>query len=65
MKSELKIKPLEKAEKFIEGVDYYFENGLMVLTAHYLLKRGYCCANKCRNCPYEQATEENLQQKDL
>ena len=25
---------------------------VMVLTAKYLLKRGYCCKNACRNCPY-------------
>ena len=42
-----------KSEKFIEGVDYYFENGYMVLTAHFLLKRGYCCGNGCRHCPYD------------
>ncbi|SIT90098.1 DUF5522 domain-containing protein [Pontibacter indicus] len=35
-----------------EGEDFYFERGLMVLTAKYLLKRGYCCRNACRNCPY-------------
>jgi hypothetical protein len=44
-----------KSEKFIEGVDFYFENGLMILTAHFLLKRGYCCGNGCRNCPYSKA----------
>ncbi len=22
------------------------------LTASFLLARGYCCANGCRNCPY-------------
>jgi len=38
---------------FVEGVDYYFEDGLMVLTAHFLSKRGYCCGNGCRHCPYE------------
>lgn len=36
----------------IEGVDYVVENGLLVFTAAYLLKRGYCCGNGCRNCPY-------------
>lgn len=44
-----------KAEdaKLVEGVDYYFdERGLMVLTAHFLTKRGYCCENGCRHCPY-------------
>ncbi|MFN7976189.1 MAG: DUF5522 domain-containing protein [Acidobacteriota bacterium] len=35
-----------------EGEDYYFENGLLVMTAAYLTKRGYCCENGCRHCPY-------------
>ena len=42
----------EKPELLEEGEDYYFENGLMVLTARYLLRRGYCCEQGCRNCPY-------------
>jgi len=37
----------------VEGVDYYFDGGLMVLTERFLLKRGYCCGNGCRHCPYE------------
>ncbi|MEZ5424730.1 MAG: DUF5522 domain-containing protein [Pyrinomonadaceae bacterium] len=47
-----------KREKFVEGVDFYFENGLMVLTAHFLRKRGYCCGNGCRHCPYPPKEEE-------
>lgn len=39
---------------FVEGIDFYFENGLMVLTRNYLLKSGSCCKNKCRHCPYDQ-----------
>jgi len=36
-----------------EGMDFsYNENGLMVLSKWYLLKRGYCCENGCVNCPY-------------
>jgi Family of unknown function (DUF5522) len=35
-----------------EGLDYYLENGLMVFTAHFLRKRGYCCERGCRHCPY-------------
>lgn len=42
----------DKAETFIEGLDFYFENGLMVLTRLYLLNRGFCCEKGCRNCPY-------------
>lgn len=32
--------------------DYYLENGLMVFTEAYHLKRGHCCKNGCRHCPY-------------
>lgn len=39
-------------EPLVEGVDYYFENGLMVFTREYHLKRGYCCQSGCRHCPY-------------
>ncbi|MCD9188664.1 MAG: DUF5522 domain-containing protein [Pyrinomonadaceae bacterium] len=50
---------------FIEGIDYYFENGLMVLTAHYLLKRGYCCGNGCRNCPYQENKKDESQHESF
>lgn len=43
-----------------EGVDYYInENGLYVFTEVYLSKRGYCCRNSCKHCPFgycKQAT---------
>ncbi len=35
-----------------EGEDYYIERGLLVFTAAYHRKRGYCCASGCRHCPY-------------
>lgn len=51
--------PADKRRKFIEGVDYYFDDGLIVMTEHYLLERGFCCGNGCRHCPYEvQAVSE-------
>ena len=31
---------------------WYFENGLMVFTEKFHLKRGYCCKSGCRHCPY-------------
>jgi hypothetical protein len=37
---------------FVEGTDFYFDDGFMVLTAGYLRRRGYCCSNGCRHCPY-------------
>ena len=33
--------------------DYYFEDALLVFTAAYHLKRGYCCGSGCRHCPYD------------
>ena len=40
-----------------EGRDYIIDtNGLLVLTAAYLLRRGYCCGNGCRNCPYDKVS---------
>lgn len=33
--------------------DYYTSpEGYIVFTEKYLLKRGYCCKNGCRHCPY-------------
>ena len=42
----------DEPEALTEGEDYYFDHGLMVLTARYLLRRGYCCEQGCRHCPY-------------
>jgi hypothetical protein len=38
--------------QLIEGVDYYLEGNALVFTASYHLRRGYCCENGCRHCPY-------------
>jgi iron complex transport system substrate-binding protein len=35
-----------------EEKDYYIEGGAFVFTASYLRRRGYCCGNGCRHCPY-------------
>ena len=35
--------------------DFYTENGFVVFTASFLLRRGYCCENGCRHCPYKGA----------
>ncbi len=39
--------------------DYYFEDGKMVFTAAYHLKRGSCCGSSCRHCPYGSPEAEN------
>lgn len=31
----------------------HFEEAFAPLTAEYLLERGYCCGNGCKNCPFD------------
>lgn len=42
-----------------EGDYYTEENGLMVFTAQYHLRRGYCCKNNCRHCPYRPGKKDS------
>lgn len=36
----------------------YYEGGMMVFTAGYHLRRGYCCKSGCRHCPYGEAARK-------
>ena len=37
-----------------EGEDFYInDKGQFVFTEAYHLKRGTCCENGCRHCPYD------------
>tara|TARA_R100001082_G_C4341318_1_gene150269 strand:- start:368 stop:508 length:141 start_codon:yes stop_codon:yes gene_type:complete len=39
----------------LEKDEYYTTpEGYIVFTKKYLLKRGYCCKNNCKHCPYEK-----------
>ena len=40
-----------------EYEDYYIEDGFWIFTAAFHLKRGYCCGNGCRHCPYPIKTQ--------
>jgi hypothetical protein len=62
MQDEPAHKPdANRPKPLVEDEDYYFENGLMVLTRRYLLDRGYCCENGCRHCPYGYQKAEGLE----
>jgi len=41
-----------KNDPLVEGLDYTIEKGNWVFSKWYHLKRGFCCDNGCRNCPY-------------
>lgn len=44
---------LQKMENTRENEDFYYnEQGYKVFTEKYHLKRGYCCRNGCKHCPY-------------
>jgi hypothetical protein len=43
----------------LDPEDYYIENGLVVFTERYHLKRGFCCGSGCRHCPYDRIAVEN------
>jgi hypothetical protein len=38
--------PLEK------GRDYYVDGDRVIFTASFHIRRGQCCGNGCRHCPY-------------
>ena len=42
-----------RSKEIAEDALTYMENGFLVFTEKFHLKRGYCCGNKCRHCPYE------------
>jgi hypothetical protein len=42
--------------------DFYLENGLVVFTAAFHIRRGFCCGSVCRHCPYEPKHEAGTTQ---
>lgn len=54
----------EPKQPLIEGVDYVMEGPYLVFTAAYHLKRGYCCGNQCRNCPWRNGESAEAQHPD-
>jgi hypothetical protein len=36
----------------LQPKDFYWEEGKMVLTELYHIKKGMCCGGKCVHCPY-------------
>jgi Family of unknown function (DUF5522) len=45
----------------VEGIDYYIEDGRWVFTAEYHLKRGQCCENVCRHCPFGNSPSDRTE----
>ena len=51
--------------KDMDAKDYYLsEDGFIVFTEAYHLKRGYCCRSACKHCPYDFKKVEKVRRKD-
>ena len=47
-----------------ENADYYTnEDGLVVFTEAYHLRRGTCCGNRCLHCPYNHKNVPRAEEK--
>jgi hypothetical protein len=44
--------PSEEGKPGDSSPYHYMENGFIVFTEAFHLKRGYCCKSGCRHCPY-------------
>lgn len=45
-------RPYQSESQLVENIDYTVEAGRYVFTRWYHLKRGHCCGNGCRHCPF-------------
>lgn len=52
-------KPFYTNANLIEHLDYEMQNSYMVFTRWFFLKRGTCCKNSCKNCPFTNPSSSN------
>jgi biotin synthase-like enzyme len=53
-------------QPLVEGIDFYYnEQGYVVLTEIFHLKRGHCCGNGCKHCPYAYENVASPQKEEL
>ena len=52
VQEQIRKEPIDQRTK-LQTEDFYYEDGKMVMTKEYHLKRGTCCGNGCKHCPYE------------
>lgn len=53
-------------EQLKEGTDYYYNaEGYIVLTEAFHLKKGNCCGNGCKHCPYDFINVPEPKRRDL
>ncbi len=55
MEAESLPAPGAPAQSALPGDYYTTDEGFVVFTAEYLRRRGTCCHNGCRHCPYRES----------
>ena len=48
------MKEFSKIDKLDKDEYYHSPEGYIVFTAKYHLRKGYCCNNNCKHCPYKK-----------
>ena len=54
---KLEAERLIKEKINLKEDEYYFNQGKLVFTEQYHLRRGRCCNNLCKHCPYKDISE--------
>ncbi|MCX6292444.1 MAG: DUF5522 domain-containing protein [Bacteroidetes bacterium] len=49
-----------------EKEDFYLnDEGYVIFTEAYHLKRGYCCQSNCLHCPYKEKPDKKERNRDI
>ena len=56
------MKESSNTDKLDKDEYYQSKEGYIIFTEKYHLKRGYCCNNNCKHCPYKE--EDKKKQDD-
>jgi len=57
------MKEFSKIDKLDKDEYYHSSEGYVIFTEKYHLKRGYCCNNNCKHCPYNKETKNKKNDK--
>jgi len=48
------MKEFSKRDKLNKDEYYLSPDGYIIFTEKYHLRKGYCCNNNCKHCPYKE-----------
>ena len=54
---QLEAQRILKEKTKLQPDEFYWDDGNLVFTEQYHLRRGRCCNNKCKHCPYPELGE--------